>query len=79
MQKHREPKISKKLVLSRETLKTLTSDELSDVRAGTATSRCIIVTEPETYDGPPMQAGGLPDVASARERRATCCPKRCLN
>jgi len=60
MQKHREPKISKKLVLSRETLKTLTSDELSDVRAGTATSRCIIVTEPETYDGPQCRPADSP-------------------
>jgi hypothetical protein len=60
MLNHREPKISKKLVLSRETLKTLSSHELSDVRAGTATSRCIIVTEPETYDGPQCRPADPP-------------------
>ncbi len=42
---------AKKLVLSRETLRTLAPADLVDVRGG-LTSLCIIVTQPETYDGP---------------------------
>jgi hypothetical protein len=45
---------AKKLVLSRETLKTLAPGDLSDVRGGLFfhTLACIIVTAPETLDGP---------------------------
>lgn len=45
---------TKKLVLSRETLKTLAPGDLSDVRGGLIirTFVCIIITAPETLDGP---------------------------
>jgi len=46
---------AKKLVLHRETLKTLAPSSLSEVHGGIFlhfTLVCIIVTAPETFDGP---------------------------
>jgi hypothetical protein len=49
---------AKKLVLSRETLRTLAPSHLDKVQGGLFfhfTVLCIIVTAPETFDGPECQ------------------------
>jgi hypothetical protein len=61
MQNNRKPEIgAKKLLLSRETLRTLTPSNLGEVRGGISylgSLMCEIVTAPETFDGPQCMPG----------------------
>lgn len=56
MKSNKQTATAKRLVLNRETLRTLAPRSLSEVHGGLfiphMTFACIIVTEPETYDGP---------------------------
>ena len=56
MKSNQQTAKAKKLVLNRETLRTLAPRFLSEVHGGLfilhMSLACIIVTEPETYDGP---------------------------